>query len=269
VIQPIIFMEHGLSVATFMAASLLAVVGLMKARLPLFKIKVRLAWAVVYVGLVLSRNVAGIVYGSTLSAVIAFTSPKTIARVSVLLALLVCTYPALRMGGLFPFEQILELAGRFDEERKRSLEGRFYEEEYVIELLEDRLRWGWGNISRVPGAEGLGGWEAGGYEGGLDGYWIIEFGVHGALGLELRLALLLLPVFVAWRKLGRLRSQKEQALLAALMAIVAMRCVDLLPNGWWNNLPGFLSGALWGVARNLGNERFEPRSLTRDSHAGT
>ncbi|MEX2209229.1 MAG: hypothetical protein WEF50_23680 [Myxococcota bacterium] len=258
VIQPIIFMEHGLSVATFMAASLLAVVGLLKARLPLFRLKVRLAWAFVYVGLVLSRNVAGIVYGTTLSAVIAFLSPKTIARVAVTLALLVCTYPALRMYGLFPFEQILELAGRFDEERKRSLEGRFYEEEYVVELMEDRFLWGWGNISRVPGAEGLGGWEAGGYEGGLDGYWIIEFGVHGALGLELRLVLLLLPVFVAWRTLGRLRSKKAQALLAALMAIVAMRCVDMLPNGWWNNLPVFLSGALYGLARNLGNERFEP-----------
>ena len=258
VIQPIIFMEHGLAVATFMAASLLAVVGLMKAKMRLFRVKIRLAWAIVYVGLVLSRNVAGIVYGTTLSAAIAFFSPKTVARVCVLLALLVCTYPALRMGGLFPFEQILDFAGKFDEERERSLEGRFYEEEYVIELMGDRFLWGWGNISRLPGAEGLGGWEAGGYEGGLDGYWIIEFGIHGALGLELRLALLLLPIFVAWRKLGKLRSRKEQALLAALMAIVAMRCVDMLPNGWWNNLPVFLSGALYGLARNLGTEPFQP-----------
>jgi hypothetical protein len=258
VIQPYVFMEHGLSVATFMAASVLAVAGLMKARLPLRRIKVRFALAFVYIGLVMTRNVAGIVYATSLSASIAFFSPKTIARVSVLLALLVCAYPALRVVGLFPFQQILDLAGKFDEERERSLEGRFYEEEYVLELMEDRMPWGWGNISRVPGAEGLGGWESGGFEGGLDGYWIIELGIHGALGLELRLALLLLPIFVAWRKIGRLRSTKEQALLAALTAIVAMRCVDMLPNGWWNNLPVFLSGALYGLARNLGNERLEP-----------
>ncbi len=257
VIQPIVFMDHGLSIATFMAACLLAVVGLAKARLTLFRINLRLAWAVVYAGLILSLNVAGIVYGSTLSALMVFTSPKMVARVSVLLALLVVTYPALRMGGLFPFEQILELAGRFDEERQRSLAGRFYEEEYVVDLMGDRFLWGWGNIMRVPGAEGLGGWEAGGYEGGLDGYWVIELGIHGAFGLEFRLALLLLPVFVAWRKLGRLRSRKEQALLGALMAIVAMRAVDLLPNGWWNNLPVFLSGALYGLAKNMGNERAE------------
>jgi len=256
VIQPIIFMEHGLSVATFMAACLLAVVGLQNARiaLPFIRVKLQLVWAVVYVGLVLSRNVAGITYGTSLSGLMMFTSPKTVARVAVVLSLLVISYPALRMWGLFPFEQILELAGRFDEERERSLEGRFYEEEYVIELMGDRFLWGWGNISRVPGAEGLGGWEAGGYEGGLDGYWVIEFGIHGAVGLELRLALLLLPVFAAWRKLGRLGSKKEQQLLAALMAIIAMRAVDLLPNGWWNNLPVFLSGALWGLARNMGNE---------------
>ena len=75
------------------------------------------------------------------------------------------------------------------------------------------------------------------FAAGLDGYWIIRFGTHGMIGLELRLALLLVPVGIAWRRQKLLGSLPDRALVVALMAIVAMRAVDLLPNGWWNCLP--------------------------------
>ena len=248
VIQPVVFMDHGLAVATWMASSVLAAAGLAKARLRVFAFGAKPSTGIIMAGLVMCRNVAGVVYGSTLTLAIAFLRPRAVANVSLGLALLVCTYPALRTAGLFPSKQIIDLAERFDEERARSLEGRFDEEEYVLNLMGDRVWFGWGTISRVPGAEGLGGWQAGGYEGGLDGFWVIELGVHGAVGMELRLAMLVLPVVVAWRRQRKLGSAREAVLLAALMAIVAMRAVDLLPNGWWNDLPVFLAGALHGLS---------------------
>lgn len=251
VIQPLVFMDHGLSVATYMASSVLAVAGLAKARMQVFGVRAKVSMPLLLAGLVMCRNVAGVIYGATFGLFIAFVRPQALARISVIAALLVVVYPALRMAGYFPAEKILEIAGDFDEERERSLRGRFEEEEYVLALMGERMGFGWGNISRVPGAEGLGGWEAGGFEGGIDGYWVIRLGTHGAVGLELRLALLVLPVLVAWRRLRRLRSQREAALLAALMAIVAMRTLDLLPNGWWNDLPVFLAGALYGLSGGL------------------
>jgi hypothetical protein len=254
VMQPSVFMDHGLSIATFMAACLIAVVGLAKAGISMPLLKPRRAWLAIYSGLFLSRNVAGNVYGIVLAAALATLKPKNVARIAVLLALLVVSYPALRMTGLFPYKGILDLAGKFDKERERSLAGRFDEEQYVIDLMGDRFLFGWGNISRVPGAEGLQGWKGGGFEGGLDGYWIIELGIQGAVGLAFRLSFLIVPVFLGARRLSRLRSRKEQTLLAALLAIVAMRSVDLLINGWWNNLPVFLAGALYSFAGSLGTE---------------
>lgn len=264
VIQPTVFMEHGLSLATFMASSLIAVVALGKARMAMPLLKPRRAWPVVYTGLFLSRNVAGNVYGIALGAAVAALRPRTVARISLVLALLVVSYPALRMWDLFPYKQILELAGRFDVERQRSLAGRFDEEQYVIDLMGERFWFGWGNISRVPGAEGLQGWQGGGFEGGLDGYWVIELGIHGAVGMALRLALLLIPIFLAARRFERLRSAKERTLLAGLLAIVAMRSVDLLINGWWNNLPVFLAGALYSLSKSLTQPAGAPRRAAVD-----
>jgi hypothetical protein len=256
--QPHVFMYHGLEVATYMGVSVLATVGLIRTRMRFVRLPPKLAFLTSYVGLVLVRNVAGIVYGTTLSGVLAFLRAKTVSRVCIGLALLVCTYPSLRISGLFPVDSLLELAENLGEERHRSLEGRFGQEEYVLDLMEDRFLWGWGNVSRLPGAEGLGGWEAGGFEGGIDGYWLLEFGIHGACGLALRLAPLVIALFAAWRAIGRLRSGKEQMLLATLMAAVALRSVDLLVNGWWNNLPVFLAGALYGLSRGLVRVRPEP-----------
>jgi hypothetical protein len=132
---------------------------------------------------VMCFNVAGIVYASTLTLVVALLRPRNVARVAAVLALLACTYPALRMWDLFPYEPILELAADLDEDRARSQRGRFDEEKYVIDLMGDRIWFGWGNIMRIPGAEGRGEGEDA-YEGGLDGYWVIEFGTLGIVGLE-------------------------------------------------------------------------------------
>ncbi len=257
-VQPAVFLEHGLSVALFMATALLAAVGLAAARMRVFHVAAKVSCSVLFVALVLCRNVAGVVYGGTLSLSVAMLRPSHVARISVLLATLVCVYPALRSAGLFPYQQILDLAGEFDQGRRDSLFGRFHEEEYILDLMGNRIWFGWGNIARVPGAQGGNAGTEGGFEGGLDGYWVIVLGTHGAVGLELRLALLTLPVLLAWRTLRRMRSAREKTLLVALMAIVAMRCVDLLPNGWWNNLPVFLAGALYSFSRSLGNQRTSP-----------
>jgi hypothetical protein len=259
-IQPQVFLDNGLSVATFMATSCLAIAGLGKAKLPFPVIGPKKLWPVLAAGLFMTRNVAGNVYGITLGLAIFLFKPKKVAAAALALGLLVATYPSLRMADLFPYQKILDLAGRFDAGRERSLEGRFYEEQYVVDMIGDRFWFGWGNISRVPGAEGLlYGIQEDAFEGGLDGFWIIDFGIHGAVGLALRLSFLLVPILLAWRRMSLLRSAREQALLATLMAIVAMRATDLLVNGWWNDLPAFLAGTLYAFARTLGTERTRVR----------
>jgi len=254
VIQPVVFMDNGLSLATLMASSLIAGAGLLKAGMPIFRIKAKRARPLLLFGLVMSRNVAGIVYGSALTVLMAVLRPRLFATIALGIATLAVVYPALRMADLFPDEALVSFAARYEKDKARSLEGRFEEEELVLGGLKDRFWVGWGTYGRVPGAETVGGGEK-----GLDGWWVLRLGTNGIIGVELSYGIMAIPVFVAWRRTRRLRSPALVALLGALMAIIGMRMIDLLLNGWWNHLPIFLAGALSGVLQSLGATRVVPR----------
>lgn len=68
-----------------------------------------------------------------------------------------------------------------------------------------------------------------------------------------------IPVLLAWRRIRHLTSYRDQTFLAALMVIVSVRMVDLLINGWWNNMHLFLAGALQAMSRSLGKEPIAAR----------
>jgi hypothetical protein len=240
-IRPVVFMMHPLALSIFVATSVIAAAGLARARLRIFRVSATASCVVLLSVLVLCRNVASVIFGFSVAALIAFARPRQVAAIALGLALFVCAYPALRIVGLFPRDEILAIAESFDPERARSLAGRFEEEEEVLQKTRDRLWLGWGEFSRIRA-----------HEEGLDGYCTIESGIVGIFGMELRLALLLLPLAFAYRAQPRMASARDRALLAALMAILAVRAVDLVPNGWWTNLPCFLAGALFGVSRALG-----------------
>ncbi len=258
VIQPIVFMDNGLSLASFMALALLAACALARAGLRVFRFSATWARVVLLGGLLMTLNVAGNVYGMTFAAAFSLFSPRRIGLLAVLLACLALVYPALRSFDVFPNREIVALAYEFDPLRARSLEGRFEEEDHVLNGIGDRLWFGWGNVSRTPGAETFGRGEA-----GLDGWWTIRLGARGIVGVVLSFAVLGIPVLMAWRRLNALRSPRTQALLAALMAMVSIRMIDLLINGWWNNLPVFLAGVLAGVAPSLGRRRASGRPTSR------
>jgi hypothetical protein len=185
---------------------------------------------------------------------------RTVATIAAGLVTLSCVYPALRTADVFPDDALVEFARGYDKARARSLWGRFQEEDHVLGKLGDRFWFGWGSFTRIPGAETFGEGET-----GLDGWWVIRIGSHGIVGVELQYAFFALPVIMAWRRSRRLRDPAVMALLAALMAIVGMRSIDLLLNGWWNSLPIFLAGALSGVSGSLGRRRTPMR---RDSQGG-
>jgi hypothetical protein len=252
-IQPIVFMDNGLAVATFMASSLLAALSLATARRLPFRLGPILPPAIVWFGLLNTRNVAGNVYGAALGLVAILARPRLLAGVSLALAAFAIIYPAMSILGVFPHDAVVELASAFDAQRARSLEGRFLEEYHVHGSIGHRLWFGWGTFSRIPGAESFGQGEM-----GLDSWWIIRFGTNGIVGLGLHYALLVWPVVSAWRR-GRRFGRGDAILLASLMAIVALRAVDLLLNGWWDHLPVFLAGSLYGLARSPSEVRAVPR----------
>jgi len=271
VIQPVVFLDNGLSVATFMAACLIAVAALIKIRVEWLPIRATRARLAVAFGLLMTRSVAGNVYGHVLTLCFALLKARTIAAIGLGLVTLSCTYPALRTADLFPNRKLVEFAQGLDRERARSLSGRFDEEDFVLEGLGEKYWFGWGNYVRTPGAETFGVGEV-----GIDGWWVNRIGTHGIIGVQLHYAIFGWPVFLAWRRMRRLRDPVLMALLAALMVMVGMRSVDLLLNGWWNSLPVFFAGVLTGVSSSIGRgpppamstalaaPRFEPSS-SRDA----
>ena len=63
--------------------------------------------------------------------------------------------------------------------------------------------------------------------------------------------LLVVPILLLWRRLGRIRSLLDRRLLTALALFSSLLTVDLLPNGLFNCLPFFLAGAVHGLMSGI------------------
>lgn len=247
-IQPVVFMENQLSTAGFMVVAVILAAGFGAAKAQVNWRGVRRAHLWTALGLLLTRvsscNIYGIVFGGALR----FFKARRCGLIAALVAMMVCIYPAMRLADIFPNEKLVQLAAEhINEDRARSFEGRFLEEDFVFEGLGDRLWFGWGMFDRIPGAATFGQGEQ-----GLDSYLVIRVGLTGIIGFELIFMLMAIPVLLAWRRLRLLKDDAAQFMMAALMLCVAARMVDFLMNGLFNALPFFLGGALYGIAKSIG-----------------
>ena len=245
-IQPVIFMGHGLAVASYMAGAFIASGSLVKAGIRAPILPSRWMRLVLAAGIVMSRNVAGNIYGWSMTLAMPWIRARWFAAGGLALVMLAVGYPALRIVDVFPNDLIVATANEFDEERARSLAGRFDEEDFVLGNIGHRIWFGWGTFERIPGARTYGVGET-----GLDGWWNIRTGTNGLVGLQAHYAMLAIPVLFAWFRIRRLKEGAELVLIGGLMAIIGIRCIDLILNGWWNQLPVFLAGALFGICRSI------------------
>jgi hypothetical protein len=172
-------------------------------------------------------------------------------RTAIVLAVVVCLYPYLRAVDEFPTDTVLELAAHFGEERKDSLKFRFDNEDVLIEHAMKKPWLGW---STIYGRNMLFD-EGGGLMTVTDGGWIIALGNGGIVGLALYNAIPVLGILTVARRLRRIREPKQRLTLAALTLYLALCWVDVLPNGSFNLMPHFLSGALCGISGMLARQK--------------
>ena len=104
------------------------------------------------------------------------------------------------------------------------------------------MLWGWGAFGRGRVYD-----DTGKDISVTDGWWIIQLGGRGAVGLACLLGLLLLPIAYAYRNCRKIPDKKDRMLIGNLAIIAVFYTLDLLPNGLYNSLPFFFSGALLGV----------------------
>lgn len=258
--RPMVFMAHGLAMALFLWAAGHAAWTLAKARRAIFGISARPFAVGLSVLLALVNSLGALVYGVVSYPLSWFLRPKAQLRFAALIALVVALYPALRATGTFPRQELVDLAARVSQHRAQSLDFRFLNEELLIDKALERPYFGWGSFGRNRY------YDAERYDRSVtDGGWILVLGIRGVVGFAVYFSLLLLPVWNALRRVDRV-PRADQPLLAGAAVIAAIYTLDLLPNGFFNTLPVFFSGAVMGLSQGMvdaGSRRFDPELVAR------
>lgn len=244
--RPMVFMKHGLALARFAVCGVLAPFIIGRAR-AFFGVSWKLWRWVLLVVLVLSKSTGATLYVLFALPLVIWANAFREARVAVIIAMLVFLYPMLRLTGAFPTDAIIRTSNSLvGAERTQSLDFRFTNENTLVARAWERGLFGWGQYGRNFPAD-----RSGHSAAVADGYWIIECGESGVAGYVGTFGILLLPVFVVWRRLKLIPEPSDRVLLSGAALLLSIVALDLLPNGIWSFYPYLIAGAIAGVSRDL------------------
>lgn len=235
--RPVVFLSHGLMLAIFLNAAVLAAIGLARqggeTRTPYI-----FAALWLLVTLVLSKSLGALLITILLGAAACFLRSRAQLIVAAVAAAMVLLYPMARSSDIMPVDQIVELAESIDTSRAASLEFRIKNENAMLAKAEERPLFGWGGWGRSrvysPSGEDV---------TTADGYWVIVFGVGGWTRYISEFGLLAMPLILLLIHARRKKIGMETSILALIMA---GNMIDLLPNASVTPLSWLMAGALWG-----------------------
>ncbi len=258
--RPMVFMNHGLAVALFMAASLIAAAALARAGIPILRfgagrVAIVLGWL-----LLVCKTVSSLLYGYIGAPLAAVGSAKTQVRVALVLVSCLLVYPLLRLNDMVDTEALVSTALEWtDEERAQSLEFRLVNEEILFERALERPVFGWGGFARACIFDKVTGKELSTRDGG----WIITLGERGTAGYVVAFGILAIPVLRARRRLAAIRLPIDRALFASVTILVGIHAFDLIPNGRYSYFASLLAGALHGLGHGLPREGWLGRAVPK------
>jgi hypothetical protein len=252
--RPVVFMRHGLALALFISAAALAAWALAKQRYRITRLPPGIIAAWLSALLAMMNSMGAFIYGAIAVPIAWLTKPKSQLRFALVVAILIALYPTLRITGVFPAQDLVDLSARHSQERAWSLAVRFANEDAFLHRALLKPLFGWGGWARghVWNQEGKD-------DSILDGGWLAML-QRGFVELSLDACLLLLPVVMAFRKVDRV-AKVDQPLLAGAAMVSVFYSLDLLPNGIFNRLPMFLAGALAGLAQGMDKTPAAPQNL--------
>jgi len=259
--RPIVFLNHGLWVAIFMASAVLAATVLWKVRQDKGE---RLGWALLTVlllgALVLVKSLGALLIVLAVLPVMVVLRPRGQVLVAALLAGIVLFYPLLRGGGLVPVDWIVTTVEGIAPDRARSFEFRLDNEDQLLERANLKPFAGWGGWGRPLIYDET----TGRMLSVTDGAWIIVIGQGGWLRYLGVFGLLSLPILLLWTRFGSLRPGLATI---GLSLVLAAGLVDLLPNATLTPVTWLLAGALAGRVQLATAGKPEPGTPERPARA--
>lgn len=236
--RPIVFLEHGLFVASFLSIAAIAAFGLFRLQAKGNTRKGLWLAIITSFTLILSGNLTGTLILLVCGSIVLFTSTRFQILAAAAISAIVLLYPLARGANLIPIDLVLSAAESISERRAESLEFRLDQEEIHLEKARERPLFGWGGWGRSLIYE-----NSGRLISVRDGYWIIIFGDGGLARYLTEMGLLCMPILLlAWRR-KTLALEPETAVVALLLAA---NLIDLMPNAGITPITWLLAGSLWG-----------------------
>lgn len=234
--RPLVFLNHGLWLAIFLATATLAAIGLTKV-VPKEEKAVFLLSALWLYGTLFLTKSLGAFLITTLLAAMWFFLPMRLLRMGLIgLICVVLTYPVLRTIDIVPVDQFVNMASKVSTDRAGSLNFRIRVEEGLLEHARERYALGWGEFGRnlAVDVEGI-------RTVVPDGYWVISIGSGGYVRYFSEFGLLCLGALTLLFR----RKEIDTVSLTVLILLTA-NLIDLLPNGTLTMVTWLWAGALLG-----------------------
>ncbi len=246
--RPMVFMEHGLMVALWMAATTTVSFWLWRGRVLTRVAGMPLAWVTpaLAVVTVLCKSAGGWLALSIGVGTYYLYQGLRMRWVLVAALLVFPAYVFSRITGLVAADQVQAIAETvFDRERVGSLVVRLSQEDPFVSRALIRPILGWGGYGR--------GWPVDPFSGSnavrqVDALWLVVFSKFGLLGLISLCMTLVLGPLIALRSVARARhaGYLQRFLPAVLCVPVALFLADSLFNGMANPAYTLAAGALAG-----------------------
>ncbi|MGV8988674.1 MAG: hypothetical protein ACOH2H_20615 [Cypionkella sp.] len=242
--RPVVFLQHGLWLAIFLAMMTLAAFALWRHERAAGRSGGRALMAGLWLSgvLALCHSLGALAILAILVPIVLFASVRIQMVLALCITLVVLTYPMLRGVGMIPVQGIGDIAASISAERAGSLKFRLDNEDRLLSHANQRPLAGWGGYSRSRVFDP----DTGRDISVTDGIWIIVMGASGWLGYLATFGLLGVPVVILfWR---RIRLDLSLA-TAGLCLMLAANLIDMIPNATMTPLTWLVAGALAGRCR--------------------
>jgi hypothetical protein len=239
--RAMVLMGHGLIVSSFLGLSILAAIGMWRAKSRVWGIPALACAGYLFAVLVLNKSASALLFVLMIGPLLAFLSSRRFVSIGLALGLVLVSYPALRAGGLVPIEAVRTVASVYSKERAASLDFRLRNEEVLLRHANERPWFGWGGYNRNR-VFILTGWGETKDLTETDGTWIIIMGISGWLGYVSMFGLLCYPFMHLFRR----RRMDISPATAALIAMLLINLLDLIPNSSLRPVTWLIVGALGG-----------------------